>query len=455
VQILQSKIQNLPAGWQAGLKSKIGLSLALVLFISSAAFAGVSRAPYLQPADDLSTAVVIAWQTDNKSGGSVRFGVKDVGESSAEGVYDGRSPLGKHRWHTLVKGLKPGTTYQYKVVSDGTETKPSTFLTSSTADDFQFRVLLIADTHAHPRLKGEPWCDDFARALPDFLAFKPNLVLHLGDVAHPSADPGAYEALFRLGRDLWSQAILLPTAGNHDAGGPAGAEFAAFLEEFYSCENGPDGGNPANRQYRKLFYSVDFGGVRFVSLGAGYLSVSDLRDGIRTLDAELDKAVADGRVRNIVAMKHVGELQTVFAECLVKELLPGNDLVAPPRKSPAAAALWGLFDRHRVAAYFSGHVHFYLRGLPVKGGEFTTDEREDYTKGQEGTIASVIPSTCALGPAVPPVPKVVSERVLGWAEMIVSKGGRRIEVTAYAKDPQMSGPRRVIDHYVIERDVSK
>ena len=403
-----------------------------VILAAASAHAGISRYPYLQPTEDLSTSVAVMWQTDAKSGGAVKFGEKDTSEQSVDATWDGTSPRGKQRYWAVMKGLKPGTAYQYKVVSDGEESGVHSFTTSSDAEDFSFRALLISDTHFNSGAQTPSWKAKFSNLLPELLAFKPQLTLHMGDFVVKVADDASYEAGFRTAKELWASSLLAPVAGNHDTPGfnDKQLDIHLFAEEFRLPANGPSPVDPAHAWMKTLFSSFNYGRVHFVTVGAGYLTFADaaVKDGRRWLQADLDAAIAGGKVANIVARSHV----------------PG-----PPDDT---------LLRANAALYLAGHVHIWARlapclpGMPVSLGL----ARETYANNWAGTVPIILPSTVYVVKDIPKYPGAVVAPVVGYAEMTVSRGGRRIEITAYAKDnPDLSGPRRQIDHVVIERSLLK
>lgn len=406
------------------------LAFLVAFFLAASADAGISRYPYLLPTEDLSTSVHVCWQTDAKNGGRVSFGEKDVAENSVDGTYDGTSPRGKHRYSAVMKGLKPGTVYQYKVASDGEESGVHSFTTSSDAEDFSFRVLLISDTHLNAASQTPSWKARFSNLVPELVRFKPQLVLHQGDFVISTADDKAYDAGLRAAKDLFASSILCPVAGNHDTPSfnEKRVDIRLFAEEFRLIANGPEPVDPANAWIRSVFGSFNYGRVHFVTVGAGYLTLSDpaVKDGARWLEKDIDDAVKSGKVANIIARTHV----------------PGM---------PDDALL-----KANAALYLAGHVHVYARlappvpGRPILAGA----TQETYGPGVSGTVPIILPSTVYVVKDVPKYPGAAVAPVVGYAEMTVTKGGRRIEITAYAKDnPDLSGPRRVIDHVIIERSL--
>ena len=411
------------------------MSKRLVLFVLaislvSAADAGISRYPYLQPTEDLGTSVAVMWQTDAKSGGTVRYGVQDVAEHSAEGAWQGENARHKHRYLAVLKDLKPGTVYQYQVESDGEKSAVHTFTTSSDADDFEFRAILISDTHSAPAGARNRWPGDLSKLVPELLAFKPQLVLHMGDFGIATADDAAFEASFKAGKDLWASSILCPVAGNHDTPSLIAKtlDLRVFADQFHLPANGPDPADPANPWLERVFGSFNYGRVHFVTVGAGLLPLTDsgVKDGPQWLQDDIDSALKSGKVANIVARTHV----------------PGL---------PADALL-----RSNAALYLAGHVHVYCRtgaSTPGEPGVFARP-LPAYTPDMAGIVPVILPSIVYTGKDLPKYRWAVLTSALGYGEMTVTRGGRRIEVTVWAKDNRdLSGPRRQIDHFVIERSL--
>ncbi|MFH1759468.1 MAG: fibronectin type III domain-containing protein, partial [bacterium] len=161
------------------------------LFIISSDGA-ITRYPHVQPTVNLETFIVITWQTDNQAGGTVYYGINDLNKTAdailnikGDDEYSLRPQIttrhGKYQYYVKLENLSPGTQYKYKVVSDNTETEVYKFTTSSSDDNFSYRIAVMADNHFHEDTAStQQEADPF---LPIIRSYDPHLVMILGDVA--------------------------------------------------------------------------------------------------------------------------------------------------------------------------------------------------------------------------------------------------------------------------------
>jgi hypothetical protein len=393
------------------------------------------------------------------------------------------SAQGEAKHYVKLTNLKPGTEYEYKV--NGAE-EINSFLTSSWADDFSFRVVLWADNHACI-CNGEGSSDQerfFAEAIAEMLAFKPHLVIVCGDFAHGPNDYVAYDEEFSKGlaqgRELFANAIFCPVAGNHDTSEPNSYQFQIFAEQFYLPENGPEPNTtsylpPAQReaQYRKRAYlkeanySYNYGGIHFVTTGVGYVSFASYDDGFvasefmekpyEWLENDIQRALAKG-VKNVIAVAHI----------IPYSVRKGREDRVPRSRNPAEVKLTNIFDRQRVAINFGGHQHCLQRTYPIHHhgnkrkdlGEITTREKKHY-RNVLGTIYHSCYNPAYAYQAVP-VRTIWKYQVAqagnrGFVAMTVSEGGRKILVQSFSKAINQGpvGEKRLDDEYLIERDLSQ
>lgn len=173
---------------------------------------------------------------------------------------------------------------------------------------------------------------------------EPDVVVAVGDLIKAMADQESVRQQWR----NWREAIaplgaehLLVTPGNHDVEGNAWAT-DLMAEAFPELpENGPAG-------LERLAYSVDYRGVRFISLHSEIYG-----DAHRLGEGQL--AWLEGQLSD-----NPNRWTIVFSHDPAFPIGPhiGSALDVYPSERDA---LWALLARHRVTAYFAGHEHLYNR----------------------------------------------------------------------------------------------
>jgi predicted MPP superfamily phosphohydrolase len=422
------------------------------LLLLTLTFGEITRGPFLQPTEDLEHSVGIAWETDNKNGGIVSYGLEEVGENQIEGEYQGKSPRGKHRYYIKLTSLKPGKEYKYKVISDGTETPIYSFLTSSSSPDFSFRALVLSDTHFYEDLnKAKSYLEPFLSAMENF---KPHLLLHTGDFPYGGkpkkhATDLEYQNGLTLLKEIVARAIFCPVAGNHDLSRPSSYDYRIFADEFYLPENGPEPVSRRDRYLKEANYSFGYGGIHFTTLGVGYLHFGNhntdgkIRNPYRWLENDLKNALASGKVRNIIGRAHVVQPYS------------NRRGGKPSSRTREAIRYTNILDKYKVALVLAGHNHSFQRTYPIDHegstssslGRIVTREKQHYTVPR-GVIYQTVSSTL--------YPYEVSDwsgyafraSEKGYLTLEVSRGGAKIKLKAW------KAGGKVIDECVIERNIS-
>jgi predicted MPP superfamily phosphohydrolase len=428
--------------------------ISFICFFFKGSLGRISRGPFLQPTDDLEHTIGIAWETDGRNGGVVNYGLEEVEENQIEGEYQGESPRGKHRYYVKLTALTPGQEYKYQVVSDGEETPVYSFLTSSSAVDFSYRVLVLSDTHFTEDL------NDHRRRMAPFLPhmedFKPHLLLHIGDFPYGGgprnhATDLEYQNGFTILKEIVARAIFCPVAGNHDLSRPSSSisyDYRIFADEFYLPENGPDSISQERSYLKEANYSFAYGGIHFTTLGVGYLHFGAdeaedyMRNPYQWLETDLERALESGKVRNIITQAHI--LQPYSTR-------RGHD---PAPRDRYEIRYTNILDKYKVVLALAGHNHSFQRTYPLDHegstssslGEVVSREKRYYSLSR-GVIYQTVSS--------PYYPYNVSNwsgyafssRKLGYLTLEISEGGTRIELKAWESEG------RVIDWCVIERNI--
>lgn len=196
----------------------------LIIFLVQSGICEITRYPHVLPTADMEHSVMITWRTQNQAGGTVYFGTSYLAQSADAVLCTKRkneqslrpkieTRNGQYQYYAVLANLSPGTQYRYKVVSDNTETEICKFTTSSTDNDFSFRVVLLADPHWHSDTVSDQTQD--GQYLPLIRAYDPHLVFILGDIAYGQnevlANEWEYEAGHWVWKDILANAIYVPT----------------------------------------------------------------------------------------------------------------------------------------------------------------------------------------------------------------------------------------------------
>jgi predicted MPP superfamily phosphohydrolase len=415
-------------------------------------FGKITRGPFLQPTEDLEHTVGIAWETDNKSGGVVSYGLNEVGEDQIEGEYQGKTQRGKHRYYIKLTNLEPGKEYKYKVISDGTETPIYSFLTSSSSPEFSFRALVISDTHFRENL-------NFSQArlapfLPHMKEFKPHLLLHLGDFAYGGWLKGRaadleYQTGMTVLKEIVARAIFCPVAGNHDFSTPYKHDYRIFADEFYLPENGPEPIKSSDYYLKESNYSFTYGGIHFTTLGVGYLHFGKpnideyMKNPYQWLENDLKKAFESRKVRNIIGRAHI-----------VKPYSTRRGRNPTPR-TKEQARYTNLLDKYQVILVLAGHNHSFQRTYPIDHqgstsglGKITAQVKNQYL-GHQGVIYQTVSSTLYSYRVSNWSGYAFTSSMLGYLTLEISEGGKRIRMKSWTRNG------KVIDECVMERIINQ
>jgi predicted phosphodiesterase len=215
--------------------------------------------PYLQAPSP--TSMTLVWTTNRKCTSKVEYGasaddLSQVAISVRHGLIDANTTLHK----ITVSGLRPGTTYHYRVMSTeivefrpyrvkygGTVEKRGEFTTLDT-DKERFSFCVLNDRHDRvPALR---------QALGSIQWQGVDMVVGLGDMMN---DPMSEEQIFRNFINPCTEFFagripLIMVRGNHETRGL----LARSLIDYFP--------NPSGRHF---YYSFDHGGVHFVVLDCG------------------------------------------------------------------------------------------------------------------------------------------------------------------------------------------
>lgn len=303
----------------------------------------------LDMADD---SVVVEWMTDSPSDAKVIYG-EDTLDHEAVPQIDGLVPVGtQHR--VVLRGLKPGHTYQYRVASrrvvalkpywpERGQTVQSEIHRFTTFDPSKKATSFVSMTDTHENVERVDALMAMARNRPvDF-------VVHTGDGVHYAVSENQVKDKFLapMAAGLRSDVPLIYARGNHEYRG----EFARSLGHYLHAQEG------------RYYYTRDQGPLHLIVVDTGedkpdatnvYAGLNDLRAYRQDEFAWFAQALDEPRTSAApftVVLGHDPEWGWLDG---------AND--AWTKRANAA----------RVDLFIAGHLHRYERVKPgERGNEFT------------------------------------------------------------------------------------
>lgn len=297
--------------------------LALSAFPAAAATV-ITRGPYIQ---NLTTqSVTIVWRTNRVTDSVVEYGT-DV---NLELLCANSSRSQDHA--VTLTGLAAGTTYTYRVRSNGIVlAPPATFRTANPESDTSFNFVSFGDTGSVQH------ADKQAAVAAVAAGLQPRFLLQNGHINNPEGKWESMDAMvFRPYADMLRSIPIWPVLSDHDYLTDNGAP---YFSAFHLPAN--------NREKSEKYYSFDYGNAQFIAL-----------------DVETDM--------------HPGSPQYLF---LVNELLHNRrewNFVFI-HGAPYSGSQWGpadrghnirdeltpVFERYGVDMVFCGAKHHYQRFNPI------------------------------------------------------------------------------------------
>ena len=309
-----------------------------VLFLLSlsiaapAAAVDLVRGPYLQQVG--TDAAIVAFDLDGEYEAEVRVG-------ASKGEYDRTFASAATAVHHEVplSALDPDTTYSYGVFVGEVELTADLQLKSAIDADTDYTFIVFGDTRSGHDEHGDVigvMSDDDARFL-----------VHTGDLVASGSDTALWDTFFSIERPLLERMAIYPVIGNHDEDSGEAVEY----QDVFAL--------PGN----ELYYSFDVGNAHFVMLDQyvstvlacavdGLLVDSCLdEEQVAWLEADLASAATDADIDLIFVVAHSGPYSSKSGR----------------RGSKHLRVLLPLFAAHGVTAIFSGHDHYYERGITDNG----------------------------------------------------------------------------------------
>ncbi len=301
-----------------------------ITIVSSGEKPTLMRKPYLQMVRP--TTVTVTWKTNRVSNtATVLF--REVNASTKKVV---KGFLTEHEGNkfneVVIENLKPATTYNYAIYSNGYELASGEKYTFTTAPDNKntaFTFYALGDIGAK-----EKWSfakEPATRIIE--LAKKPDFGLGLGDIVYPKGESKNYDKhLFKPFQEVFKNTPFYPVVGNHD--------WLSDPEKNFEKE----WALPNNEHY----YSFAYSNALFIGLDSsngGFFNKE-------AQEAWLKKTLIENKnkyVWFVVYLHHNGK------SCTYK-----NDY-------EHVKSLYKIFENHKVDIVLNGHAHTYERLKPYDG----------------------------------------------------------------------------------------
>ncbi len=260
-----------------------------------------------------------------------------------------------YHYRAIFEGLSPETTYAYRVGDGAVWSEWSHFRTASAASK-PFRFLALGD--AQDGLKSL-----WSRAVRGAYAHAPDarFILSVGDITSDGWDDARWsEFAYALGF-IGTTMPFLATPGNHDLHrpptDPEKGTVVGVQPTWRAHLTAPGNGPKGFETLRDTVWSLDYQGVRFLSLEANVYAEENFSESVKKLLYDAQPAWLEEQLKNnpnrwtVVIMHNPLYMvaKAVDFEELRKVFLP-------------------IFDRYHVDLVLAGHNHRYGRTPKLAGG---------------------------------------------------------------------------------------
>ncbi len=242
----------------------------------------------------------------------------------------------------LLRGLKPGTAYAYRVPGDTGETGRCSFTTFAKGEH-PFSFCVISDTQNRTNAAHRKIVDRIAAAKPDML-------FNCGDLVSDGRSIGDWEEFFRVEGSLLRSVPLFAVLGNHERD-------SSLYFRFFAL--------PGNERY----YSFDRGAAHFVVLDSpGPYMPEDNHSVTQSARKRFDQRHQRYRQEQMEWFKEdlSGHADAKYIFVFLHFPIYSLKASRVAATNELRARFGSVFQDHRVTAVFTGHDHHYHR--EVVGG---------------------------------------------------------------------------------------
>lgn len=288
------------------------VSLVLVfLFVSFSLNESIIKGPYLQ--NVTTNSIVVMWETNNNSLGTVEYWVK--GSNDISSAKDKKEV----KIHEIKIPLESDTNYEYKVKVGSVESEVHGFV-SAPQKEKEFYFAAYGDTRSHPKI---------AKVIGDLIwKQKPAFVIHTGDFNRDGVRYRLWDKeFFSPEKNMLADTPLFPVFGNHERDGK-------LYYDFFSTPT-----NSGNEDW----YSFDYSNVHFTILNTEKDCIKGSEQ-LKWFEKELSEAKQFWKIVVI----H----RPIFSSCVNsqgRELTELRDILLP------------LIEKYKVDIVINGHAHQYER----------------------------------------------------------------------------------------------
>jgi hypothetical protein len=352
---------------------------------------------------DPATSIDIQWRTDTTiEKGKVNYrekGSSEIMSAAAEKFnMEDRDLMNDryiHRFTAQLKNLKPGTTYEYQIAPQTDWNEKCTF--STPKPDSSFSFIWTGDTHHSPTIT--KLYNVAEQTHPDAAFYS-----IAGDIVSEGLHRNEWDDLFYFTKDVICRKPLMAVIGNHDTRQGLGAWM--FRELFSYPKNAPAGVDPEHT------YSFRYKNALFLMIES-------------TAPIDLQKAwIEDQLAKTDATWKFV---MFHFAPYNWEEPYPDIQAAWVP-----------IFDKYHVDMVMNGHIHYYMRTKPMKGGKVVSS----YNEGTAYVESIGIPTKPEKRPEEP---YTVVRNFNGDIYQYVKIEGKKLTFSAANSD------NKVIDSFTIKK----
>ena len=253
-------------------------------------------------------------------------------------------------------GLRPATTYAYRVGDASSFSAWHRFTTASTTPD-PFRFIYLGDAQTGLDRKWPSLVRAAFRAVPDA-----RFVVYAGDLTNRGYDDRQWGAFFAALGERAAEVPSVPAPGNHDLRRSLLLDLRGRLLAVSALWNAhfalPDNGPAELRDLASQNYFVDYQGTRIVAIDTNAFANRDFdpsqRERVRDAQLRWLRQVLDSSApRWTVVVQH----QPIFSVAKNRDF------------AEMRLALGAVYDQYHVDLVLQGHDHVYARSHKVTGGK--------------------------------------------------------------------------------------
>ncbi len=295
--------------------------------------------PYLQSAEE--TGMTIKWETVYPAYGYVlygqngRWGRKTIEEANPKLIHE-----------LTLLGLKPGQTYNYKVIC-GSISSPAATFTIKPDKPKPFKFIVYGDNRTRPKIH-EFVSEHIAEEKSDF-------VINVGDVVSRGSVLAQWiDEYFLPIRHYSSTTPSYISIGNHEYGGYWDIRKVPPFEKYVAHPISTVGST-------EYYFSFDYGNAHFIILDPNEGESVEERDGDGSIISPNSQQY-NWFVEDLKAAQKKSDWIFVFMhEPPYSECWSGGYYDGEP---PLRKYIVPLIEANNVSIVFAGHTHDYERGLP-------------------------------------------------------------------------------------------